>query len=170
MILVNRRYVGHWFWTLIFSVFLLFIASGTTYAQGVEDPPRPITVTTEAGISFGAFSHTTGGTITINAASADGNRTASVGIIPLGMSIPVHRAYFKINGIAGTVVNLSFNPNVSLGSLSMVIDSTYPLSPFPLQITGDNLIYVGGTLTVGSGAAAGTYNGTFTIDFIQNWE
>lgn len=170
MILVKRRNVRLWFLTLIFSMFLLFIASGTTNAQGVEDPPRPITVTTATGISFGAFSHTSGGTITIDAAAIDGNRIKTGSILFLGMGVPVQRASFTINGNAGTVVNLSFSPNVSLGSLSMIIDSTYPLSPFPLQITGDNLIYVGGTLTVGAGSAAGTYNGTFTIDFIQNWE
>lgn len=153
-------------------LFLIFFLSLMDKVSAQEVPPRPIEVSMVSGISFGAFSHTSGGTITIDANTADGNRTTAGSIVPLGMGIPVRRACFSITGNAGTIVNLSFNPNVSLGILSMIINSTNPGVAFPLQnqYPLNNIIYLGGTLNVGPGSPAGTYSGTFTIDFIQNWE
>lgn len=153
----------------IVSIIIFTFFSFSVKAQ--EPPPRPIEVSTASGISFGAFTHTTGGTIIIDAAAVD-SRIPGGSIILLGMGYPVHRARFIIKGNVGTIINLSYNPVASLGTLSMTIDSTYPVSPFPLanQYPADNILYIGGTLTVGAGSAAGTYNGTFTIDFIQNWE
>jgi len=140
-------------------------------AHGQEPPPRPINLTLQQDLGFGAFYHyMAGGTVTIN---PDGSRQATGDVVLLDLGIPWSAARFRITGAPGTVISLLNGPDVLLsgsngGSLTLQAGSSDPPSPFVLT-PGPLLLYVGGTITVGSPAAnpPGNYSGTFDITFIQ---
>lgn len=155
--------------SIIFYVLLLISISLQLKAQ--EPPPRPVIVTVNQDLSFGAFSHgAAGGTVTVTAASS---RSATGDIILLSLGFPFYSAIYRIVGRPGTVVSLLNGPDVLLpgsngGSLSLHIGNSNPPSPFVLT-AGPLLLYVGGTLTVGNPAAnpPGNFSGTYDITLIQ---
>lgn len=154
---------------IIFPVIFIFFA-GPLAAQ--QDPPIPITVSVVENLSFGAFYQGSGGgSVTIDPA---GTRTSGGDVVLLGMSIIFTAAHYTIVGNAGTVISLSFNPINSLtgpGTMSLTLDSSNPVSPFPLMNHKPllNHLYIGGTLTVGTPLSnpPGAYSGTFDITFNQ---
>lgn len=155
---------------LILFPVIFFFLTGPLAAQ--EDPPVPVTVSVIENLSFGAFYQGPGGgTVTIDPA---GTRTSGGDVVLLGMSIIYTAAHYTIVGHAGTVVSLSFIPNVTLsgpGTMTLTLDSSNPVSPFPLINHKPllNHLYIGGTLTVGSPLSnpPGAYTGTFNITFNQ---
>jgi hypothetical protein len=156
------------------SLTLLFLTlTLTSIAQ--EPPPRPVVVTPmPPGLGFGAFTQgAAGGTVTIN---SGGSRSSTGDVILLGLGIPFSTAEYQIVGNQGTVVSILNGPDVSLpgsggGSMILHLGNTSPLSPFVITTIPPafTLLYIGGTLTVGSPAAnpPGNYSGTFNITFIQ---
>jgi hypothetical protein len=156
---------------ILFSGVFSFSALNAQIDSSV-DPPRPVEVTVVENLSFGAFYQgAAGGTVTID---PSGVRTAGGDVILLGMSFVFNAAHYTIVGNEGTAINLSYNPSVTLagpGTMTLTIDSTFPLSPFPLLNNKPllNHLHIGGTLTVGPPASnpPGAYSGTFEIIFNQ---
>ncbi len=143
--------------------------------SGQEPPPRPITVTVTAqGLSFGTFTQgAAGGTVTV---TATGTRTATGDVVLLSLT-PLHSsAMYEVVGNPGTLVSLLngadvFLPGSNGGSIQLTIGASEPVSPFVITTLPPiaTLLYVGGTLTIGSPALnpPGSYSGTFDITFIQ---
>lgn len=157
---------------LLCSMFFLFITSTTVKAQGVEDPPRPIVVSTQQHLAFGTFYHGSGGGSVI--ISPAGSRSTTGTVVTIGMGYSSSR--FQIVGNPGTVISvLPFSPVQLTGPggkfMTLLLNGTNPVTPFVLNaaypIPTD--FYVGGILTVGNAAAnpPGSYNGTFDITFNQ---
>jgi hypothetical protein len=158
---------------LIFSVFLLLALPQEGLAQ--EPPPRPVVVTIEQNLGFGAFTHgIAGGTITINSAGA---RFSTGDVIPLNLSGYLYLpATYRLVGNPGTVISILNGPDVLLpgsngGSMSLHIGASDPASPFVIITIPPafTVMKVGGTLTVGNPGSnpAGNYSGTFDITLIQ---
>jgi hypothetical protein len=153
---------------------LLFLTlSLASIAQ--EPPPRPLVVTpTPQGLVFGAFTQgASGGTVTVNSGSL---RSSTGDVILLGLGIAPLAAEYQLVGNPGTVVSILNGPDASLsgsggGSMILHLGATSPLSPFVITTIPPafTLLYIGGTLTVGSPAAnpPGNYSGTFDVTFIQ---
>lgn len=139
--------------------------------MGQEPPPRPVNVTVQQDLGFGAFYHgVTGGEVTVN---PDGSRLATGDIVLLTMGYPYSPAQYRITGTPGTVISLLYGPDVLLpgsngGSLNFQIGNSDPPSPFVLT-AGPLLLYLGGTITVGNPGSnpPGNYSGTFDITFVQ---
>ena len=157
---------------LVTILCLIFLA---IRASGQEPPPRPITVTvTSQGLSFGTFTQgASGGTVTV---TATGTRSATGDVVLLSLT-PLHSAaMYEVVGNPGTLVSLLNGPDVFLpgsngGSLQLTVGASEPVSPFVITTIPpvSTLLYVGGTLTIGSPASnpPGSFSGTFDITFIQ---
>lgn len=155
----------------LISVLMIILHSPALLGQR---PPRPLVVTTQVNLGFGAFYQgMAGGSVVVSTA----NTRSSTGDVVLFGGSGATSAVFRLQGNAGTLVTLLIGPDVPLtgsggGSMMLHIGPTNPVSPFVL--TGVNPaikdLYVGGTLTVGAPASnpPGSYSGTFTIIFNQN--
>jgi hypothetical protein len=153
---------------------VLFGVQQSVVAQ--EKPPRPmaIYVSTVQHLNFGdIILGPTGGTVTVH---PDGTRT-STGDITLGnFGSSYSPALIEVEANRGTLITIINGPDITLtgsngGSMTMKVGTSYPTSPF---VTTHNyptrtLVYIGGTLTVGTSAAnpEGAYSGTFSVTFIQ---
>jgi hypothetical protein len=167
-LIIKNRLTG------VISMFLLCAFFYTAAAQ--EPPPRPVIVTfnNSQPLAFGAFSPgASGGTVTI---TPDGNRSVSVGIVPLTMGFAYTPAMFYVRANQGTVLSLLVSPPVTLtgsggGTLSLQVAGSLPASPFvttlpwPQQTT----VLVGGILTIGAPGAnpPGNYTGSFSITLMR---
>jgi hypothetical protein len=158
----------------IIMMFILVMVVTSANLYGQEPPPRPLQVTLDQNLGFGAFTHgIVGGSVSV---STGGARTSTGDVILLGLGIPFTSASFRLVANPGTVVSILIGPDVQLlgsggGSMTLHIDGTLPASPF-VMITSPpayTLLYVGGTLTVGNVASnpPGSYTGTFDLNFIQ---
>lgn len=153
------------------ALLILFFTSIQVYGQ--EPPPRPIAVTANTGLSFGAFSQgAAGGTVTV---PANGVRIATGDVILLNLTPSYSAAIFEVVGNPGTMVSILSWPAGVLsgtpsGSMTLQINTSYP-TPFVINTTPplSTLLYIGGVITVlnpGSNPP-GNYSGTFNITFIQ---
>ena len=157
---------------LLLMYILFFTLSAELSAQ--EPPPRPLEVTVNQNLGFGAFTQgAVGGTITINASSV---RSSSGDVILLNLGYSFSAATYKLIANAGTVISILNGPDVSLpgsngGSMTLHLGASDPVSPFVLTTVPPafTLMNVGGTLTVSNPGAnpPGNYSGSFDITFIQ---
>jgi hypothetical protein len=171
-LLTNRFLFFSRLLVLIIPFIFLFVFSQEAIAQ--EPPPRPLEVTVNQNLGFGAFTQgPSGGTITVN---SGGVRSSSGAVILLNLGYSFSAATYKLVANAGTVISILNGPDVSLlgshgGSMILHIGDSDPGSPFVLTASPPayTLMNVGGTLTVGNPGAnpPGSYSGTFYITFIQ---
>ena len=160
---------------IIFLVMVLFGVQQSVVAQ--EKPPRPIAiyVSTSQHLNFGdIILGPTGGTVTIY---PDGTRTSTGDIVLGNFGSSYSPALIEVEANIGTLITIFYDtPDVTLtngtgGSMAMHVGTSYPTSPF--VTTRDyltrTLVYIGGTLTVGTSSAnpEGAYSGTFYVTFIQ---
>ncbi len=137
----------------------MLVASQTTVFAA------PITINTLLDLDFGTLAGDTtlAGTATIDPAT--NAKTVSGGVMDFG---GVHRrASFLITGdpnVAFTVI-LPSSVTVTSGGNSMTLNgfSSSPSGVGTLNALGIRILYVGATLQVGAGQAAGTYSGAFTV-------
>lgn len=125
----------------------------------------PITITKSADLAFGKFAAGTGGTVTV---STSGARTVSGAVT--GMSSTTTAAKFDVAGETGATytITLSGTTVLTSGTDTMAFVAISDLTGANATsggvtngtlTAGAQSIYVGGTLTVASGQAPGTYTG-----------
>ncbi len=155
---------------LFSSVVLLFFCFS---ASAQEEPPRPLEVTPIQNLNFGAIIQgTVGGTVIMD---PQGLRTPTGDLILVNMGYSYNPALFNIQAIPGSLINIVFNPGfVTLpgnngGTLKLLVNKSFPSSPFINTKSSGTQVLIGGTLMVGSSMAtpAGYYFGSFTITFAQ---
>ena len=77
------------------------------------------------------------------------------------------RGTFSVNGPANKSYNVVVptSVNISNGGNSMTANLTsYPATTGQLNNSGQDTLYIGGTLNIGSSQPAGDYTGTYTIN------
>lgn len=156
-------------------VLILLLTIVCLQVEAQEKPPKPITVTvsTLQHLNFGTIipNGPSGGTVTVD---HSGFRTSSGQIILPSIGTYCSPALFLVTALPGTLITIVNGPNSLLsgsntGTIMLSIGSSSTGSPF-VATTPTTDVFIGGTLTVGSLSAnpAGSYNGTFTVTFIQN--
>ena len=133
----------------------------------------PIAIAKAADLAFGSFAAVTGGTVTV---STSGARTVSGAV--LAMSGTPAAAKFDVSGESGATYSISVvaDPTLVSGPNSMAFAVASDLSGANTTtgtvatgtLTGGvQSIFVGGTLTVASAQAAGTYSGNIvaTVEY-----
>ena len=141
-------------------------------AHGQENPPKPIlvTVSTLQHLDFGRFCYGDGsGTSVI--IYPEGMRSSTGNIILLSSNFSA--ALYDVESIPGTIITIANGPDATLtgsngGTLTLHIGDSYPHSPF-ITTGKHTTVTIGGTLIVGVIGAnpAGSYGGTFSVNFIQ---
>jgi hypothetical protein len=167
---INSR-LRHYGSLLTISLLLIFICNEVF---GQEPPPRPVQVTVQQNLAFGAFSHgATGGSVILD---PSGSRSFSGDVILLNLGYGAYEAVYRLVANPGTIINILNGPDVSLtgsngGAMLLHLGASSPVSPFVIGTTPPNytLLHIGATLSVGNAAAnpPGAYSGTFDIIFIQ---
>ncbi|WP_426330168.1 DUF4402 domain-containing protein [Pedobacter sp. R-06] len=165
-----------------FLMFALLPLGFSVYAQhrpeilAIENPPRPISiyVNPAQGLSFGAFYlGGSGGTVIVY---PNGSRSTTGSIIQASLGFSFSPAIFEADAEPGTIITISNGPDVNLtgsngGTLSLHIGNSDLGSSFIATAVSPSrtLIRIGGTLTVTNPLASppGSYNGTFSVTFIQ---
>jgi hypothetical protein len=164
------------------AVLLMLFMGMSVYAQrkiagiGPEKPPRPISIyiNPAQGLSFGAFYQVgSGGTVIIY---PNGSRSTTGNIIQASLGFSFSPAIFEADAEPGTIITISNGPDVILngsngGTMSLHIGSSDLGSSFIATAVSPSrtLIRIGGTLTIANPLASppGSYNGTFSVTFIQ---
>lgn len=125
------------------------------------------TLSNSAGLSFGAFTAGSGGTILVGSSGAR-SKTGSVLLVSQGAAAAA--AQFTVSGTPNAVFTISL-PADGTVLLSDGASHTMALNGFisspnavgTLSGGGSQLITVGATLTVGNQQAPGAYSGSFTV-------
>lgn len=128
-----------------------------------------IALTTRNGLMFGEISPgLTAGTVTITS----GNARTSTGGASINSSVAASPATFDVQGVASASYTISLPASVVLADASshtIVVDN-FTSSPTPagiLDSSGQQSLFVGATLNVGSNQAFGEYSGqmSVTVDY-----
>jgi spore coat protein U-like protein len=132
----------------------------------------PITITKTADLSFGKFAPGVGGSVTV---STSGGRSATGAILSTIGSTPT-AARFTVHGETSATYAITYtgSANLTSGSDTMVLTKISDLTGLGATsgtqatgaldgTTGDQSIYVGGSLAVGAAQPSGTYTGTVTV-------
>jgi len=137
-----------------------FAADGVTAtATSSATIITPITITKNADLNFGNLAvNATAGTVALPAAAL-ATRVASGGVTLPAVNGTPTAAKFTVTGLAGSIYTISLPASIVLTSGLNTMTYTTSFSPASLGAltSGDNIIYVGGTLTVGASQLAGTY-------------
>jgi spore coat protein U-like protein len=140
--------------------------AATATASSSSTVVVPIAISKTADLAFGKFAAVTGGTVTV---STSGARTVTGTVVAMASTSTA--AKFDVTGEAGATYSISLPATSTLnsGSDSITFDvvsdltgtnSTSGTVSSGTLAGGAQSIYVGGTLTVASGQAPGTYTGT----------
>jgi Mat/Ecp fimbriae major subunit len=120
----------------------------------------PVTLIQTAGLDFGTVAAgAASGTVTLPTGS--NTRTCSVGLACVGAA---SRGAFEVTGVDTYVVDITVDASTVLTGAGT--DMNLTLDPGITSIVADGTaqtFYVGGTLTVGAGQAAGTYTGNYNV-------
>lgn len=166
---------------LNFSIVLMVLLLSAARLMCQEMPPKPsssgtisVYVDPSQGLAFGAFYQIgTGGTVTVD---AGGSRSSSGNVILANLGYTYSPVLFQVTANAGTTISIMNGPDVSLtgsngGSMNLHLGRSDVGSPFTTTANppSKTQVRIGGTLTIGSAIAnpPGSYNGTFTVTFIQ---
>lgn len=138
-------------------------ANGTATATVVA--PIVLTHTSGAALNFGKFTTGTGGSVTVSAAGA-ASVGGDVGLVPGSTSTA---DAFTVAGDGGRSFSIvTTGGTVTSGSASMSFTTTPSASAATLGTAGTASFTVGGTLTVGATAVAGSYSGTYSATVTYN--
>jgi hypothetical protein len=128
----------------------------------------PISIAKESNLSFGFASPGPGtGTVTVTAAESP-QRTASGAASLLPSTGAVSAATFRVTGTPYATVNISVPDwthtlNHQGGTSHLNLDLTSSATNLQLGAAGEDVFYVGGTVTMWWGQQLGEYTGTFTV-------
>lgn len=141
---------------------------------------NPTQIVKDTDLRFGAiqrFGYATG-TITLDPASGTVTSSNNAGLrVATGSGNPAGRAQYTVTGEGGQLINVTVPPTFTMsgpgGNLTVNVTKDFSGSSVtigsPAGSFGTKAVGVGGNFTVGSGALlAGTYSGTFNIDFSWN--
>jgi len=161
---------------IIFLVMGIVLLGMQQSVVAQEKPPRPmaIYVSTVQHLNFGdIILGPTGGTVTVH---SDGTRTSTGDIVLGNFGSSYSPALIEVEANRGTLITILNGPDATLtgsngGTMTMHIGLSYPTSPFvtTYNYPARTLVYIGGTLTVGTSSAnpEGAYSGSFMVTFIQ---
>lgn len=159
------------FLKLLFATLIFFFCLNVSYAQP-DLPQRTITVQATQAIDFGTFYVTSAGTISVD---WQGNVSTTGGVVSLSSSTS-HPAIFNIKLCQGRNITITYDTIITMynGAPSLTLNvgptekgpsgSVFPVTSDCNFIT---TLRVGGTLEVPGSSPAGTYTGTFSINFTQ---
>jgi hypothetical protein len=161
---------------LYFSIagFLVFMVDLSAYSQ--EMPPRPLSVTFNQNLKFGAFSPgVSGGTVSV---ASTGIRSSTGSIILVDMGYLYCPAVFLLEGNPGSIVHYLMDPlpdatltGNNVGEITLYLGEASAGDPIILNAEPPESmqIRIGGTLEIGNQVAnpAGYYSGSFVVMFIQ---
>jgi hypothetical protein len=120
----------------------------------------PVTLSQTVGLDFGIVAAgAVAGTVTLPTGS--NVRTCSVGLACVGTA---SRGTFEVTGVDTYVVDITVDATTVLTGAGT--DMNVTLNPGITSIVANGAaqtFYVGGTLTVGAGQAAGTYTGNYDV-------
>jgi len=127
----------------------------------------PISIAKESNLSFGFASPGPGtGYVTVTA-EENPQRTASGAASLLPSTGVVSSGKFRVTGTPYASVNVTVPASLPLshagGSSSLNLDLTSSATNLQLGAAGEDVFYVGGTVTMLSGQQLGQYTGTFTV-------
>lgn len=130
---------------------------------------QSIAITKNADLAFGAFSPSTGGTVVMGT----NNSRSGTGAVVLSSSDAGNRAQFTVTGTSGATYAITLPSNgtvtIASGGNTMAVNSfTSNPSGTGTLTGGTEVVYVGGTLTVGNAQASGSYTGTFNVSVEYN--
>ena len=166
--------IDHCSHQLIYTIIVLLSTQLPVKAQ--QPPPNTISiyVNPSQGLMFGAFFQgISGGSVIIY---PNGSRAVTGDIIQANLGFAFSPAIFEVEANPGTLISILNGSDAQLagsngGSMTLHIGTASTNTPFITTVTppARTQVRVGGTLTIGSPLAnpAGTYNGTFSITFIQ---
>lgn len=143
--------------------------AATATANGTATVMTPIAISADVDLDFGAFSALTGGTVVISTAGA----RSATGAVVLSASDTGNAASFTVTGQADATYAITLPPSATLTHADTVTTMTVgtftsnPSSTGTLT-AGTETLTVGGTLTVASSQAAGSYTGTFDVSVEYN--
>lgn len=162
--LIRNRYLP-----LFISIF--FISFHVSLKAQIA-PPRPISVVSIQGLSFGAFYQSnSGGTVIIY---PDGTRSVTGDIVQLSMGQSYFPASFEIDANPGTLISILGGSTTLYGSnggsMYLQVGASSPVSPFVTTAVypARTSVTIGGTLTIGSPVEnlPGSYSGTVQVTFM----
>lgn len=136
----------------------------STSANATATVMQSIAITKNADLAFGAFSPSTGGTVVMSTGSA----RSATGAVVLSSSATGNRAQFTVTGTSGATYAITLPSNgtvtIASGANTMAVNNfTSNPSGTGTLTGGTEVVYVGGTLTVGNAQASGSYTGTFNV-------
>ncbi len=165
----NRKYA------LMITVFALVMSTQTAVAADGTGTATatiiaPITITPVLDLAFGKLSANTGGTVVISTAGARSVGSGTVALVNTGST--QNQATFDITGDGVSTYAITLPgaaATITSGGDTMSVDTfvSDPAATGTLT-AGAQTVNVGGTLTVGSGQATGSYTGTFTVTVEYN--
>ena len=169
---MKTKYLNISFLNFLLTTIIFFFCLNVSYAQP-SLPQRTITVQATQAIDFGTFYVTATGTITVD---WQGNVSTTGGVVSLSSS-SVYPAIFEIKLCQGRNVTITYDPTIIItgsngGPFILNVGATEKgVSGSEFQVNNDcnfiTTLRVGGTLEVPGGLPAGTYSGSFSIDFTQ---
>lgn len=131
---------------------------------------RPLSIAVfNPNLSFGTIvpDTTNPGTVKVTPEGGGATRSVTGGVTTLG-SGGFGTAFFGVTGETGESVKVDYSETAQLnrvgggGNMTVHIDSSIPVSPFPLP-AGGSFLGIGGTLDVAANQPAGSYTGTFNV-------
>lgn len=170
---LTKRNIGLWRMLLLACVLL---CCNATKGWSQQLPPRPFAIYTNPtqGLMFGAFCQgALGGTLIL---FADGTRSSTGDVIPLGLGFPFSPAIIEVEAPVGSRIAILNGADANLtgtngGNLVLQIGNADVGSNFITSVAppGRTQVRVGGTLIIGTPLAnpAGYYSGLFTVTFVQ---
>lgn len=166
-----NRCLNKSFLKLVFLTLIFFFCLNVSYAQPAL-PQRTITAQPTQPIDFGIFYVTSAGTITVD---WQGIVSTTGGVVVVS-SANARPAIFDVKLCQGRNVTITYNPTTIITNgtpyLTLNVGDTEK-GPSGATFAVENnctfitTLRVGGTLDIPSGAATGTYTGSFSINFTQ---
>jgi len=144
--------------------------SATATATATAHVTSSMTVRTISGLAFGELSSgAEAGTLEL---SPGGVRTTTGGVT-VNRAIAASPAAFDVQGDPNATYSITFPAAIIMNNgspNSMVIDKfvSSPETTGVIDVSGQQTLYVGGTLNVDSNQSFGTYSGQFTVTVDYN--
>jgi hypothetical protein len=142
--------------------------AASTSADATATVIVPIAITKNADLAFGKFAAGAGGDVVMSTAGA----RSSTGGIVLSTVTPGNAASFAVSGDANATyaITLPANATLTSGANTMTVASftSNPSTTGTLSAGGTATLLVGGTLSVASAQAAGSYSGSFSVTVEYN--